>query len=398
MYSVLLVDDERIITEGMSKVIDWESIGTTLIGTARNGIEAFQFIEEKKPDIVISDIKMPGMNGLELVSKVYKLYPDTKFILLSGFGEFEYAKQAMECGVKHYLLKPCNENAIAKALQEVCAELDQQKVRLQLVENMKKTIETVLPYAKESFLKEAVTNGLKEEDLSYYQNLFQMDLQHVTVRLVLLQIKGVLGNEQVNGMKKMIEKILKTNVFCCVIEKFILVLIEDRFAYNDLQQLMKRVKEAFFQKYGTDCSIVISDPGKIKDVNQLYKQAAFLFDNRHKNKYSAVIKKVLDIIDENLGDQHLTLQWVAKEMLYMNADYLGKLFKKEVGEKFSNYLTRIRIEKAIEMIEKEKDLKIFELAEKVGFGNNPQYFGQVFKKYTGMTPSEYKKAVDEKMK
>jgi two-component system response regulator YesN len=75
----------------------------------------------------------------------------------------------------------------------------------------------------------------------------------------------------------------------------------------------------------------------------------------------------------------------------MNADYLGKLFKKETGEKFSNYITRLRIELAIKMIEKENDVKVFEIAEKIGYGENPQYFSQVFKKHTGFTPSEYKR-------
>ncbi|MNJ80329.1 HTH-type transcriptional regulator YesS [compost metagenome] len=76
----------------------------------------------------------------------------------------------------------------------------------------------------------------------------------------------------------------------------------------------------------------------------------------------------------------------------MNADYLGKLFKKETGEKFSNYVVKLRMEKAIEEIEKTGDVKVFELAEKLGFGDNPQYFSQVFKKYTGHTPSEYKRS------
>ena len=106
MYKVMLVDDERIIIDGISKVIKWESIGTSLIGTAKNGIEAYEFLSQNQPEIVISDIKMPGMNGLELVKKVYENFPEIRFILLSGFSEFDYAKQAMEYGVKHYLLKP----------------------------------------------------------------------------------------------------------------------------------------------------------------------------------------------------------------------------------------------------------------------------------------------------
>ena len=115
------------------------------------------------------------------------------------------------------------------------------------------------------------------------------------------------------------------------------------------------------------------------------------FYEKNKNKHSAIINKVIEIIDTHLGMQNLSLHWVANEMLYMNADYLGKLFKKETGEKFSNYLTRLRIEMAIKLIENENDVKVFEIAEKIGYGENPQYFSQVFKKHTGYTPSEYKR-------
>src|SRR5690554_290522 len=127
MYSVLLVDDERTILDGISSIVDWEEQGVTLSGTANNGVEALEFIKEYQPDIVISDIMMPGLNGIQLVQKTFKTHPLIKFILLSGYSEFEYARQAMGYGVKHYLLKPSNEDIISEAIGEVVSELDLQK-------------------------------------------------------------------------------------------------------------------------------------------------------------------------------------------------------------------------------------------------------------------------------
>jgi two-component system response regulator YesN len=121
------------------------------------------------------------------------------------------------------------------------------------------------------------------------------------------------------------------------------------------------------------------------------QEITLTFFEHNNNKHSTIINKVIDTIDQYIGNQNLSLHWVANEMLYMNADYLGKLFKKETGEKFSNYITRLRIELAINLIEKENDVKVFEIAEKIGYGENPQYFSQVFKKHTGFTPSEYKR-------
>ena len=106
MYSVLLVDDERIILEGLSVVVEWERHGTALAGKAKNGAEALEMIREIRPDIVITDLKMPNMNGLELIAAVREEYPDIVFVILSGYDEFEYAQRAMQYGVRHYLLKP----------------------------------------------------------------------------------------------------------------------------------------------------------------------------------------------------------------------------------------------------------------------------------------------------
>ena len=105
MLRLLIVDDEPIIREALSEMIDYISLGYKLIGTAKNGMEAYDIICDEYPDVVITDIKMPILNGLELIEKAHKTDQHITFILLSGYGEFEYARKAMQFGVKHYLLK-----------------------------------------------------------------------------------------------------------------------------------------------------------------------------------------------------------------------------------------------------------------------------------------------------
>lgn len=122
MYKVLIVDDERIIRDGIASVIEWEQHEMTLAGTAKDGIEAYEMIKRSLPDIVITDIIMPGMNGLDLIAKVSEEYKDITFIILSGHGEFNYASKAMAFGVKHYILKPCDESTIIPVLKKVIKE------------------------------------------------------------------------------------------------------------------------------------------------------------------------------------------------------------------------------------------------------------------------------------
>lgn len=290
MYKLLVVDDERIIVDGISRAIDWSRIGIEVAGTARNGIEALERVQQLKPDIVISDIRMPGLDGLQFIEQALADYPELRFILLSGFGEFEYARKAMQFGVRHYLLKPCSEHAIIEAVLEVAGELSMRTSHEQLVERVQSELVKVLPHA---------------------------------------------GDATFSDLDEMPE--LKAYMISAAAEA------------------LRKQQEA------------------------------------SKGKYSQVIGKVLDIIEDEIANPELSLHMVATDMLFMNADYLGKLFKQEVGDKFSAYVMKRRMEKAIVLIEQAEDVKVFELAEQLGFADNPQYFSQVFKKYTGYTPTEFKK-------
>ncbi len=106
--------------------------------------------------------------------------------------------------------------------------------------------------------------------------------------------------------------------------------------------------------------------------------------------YSSLIRDTINIIDENIENENLSLRWLASTVLYTNVDYLGKLFKKETGKNFSHYVMEKRMEMAKELIINGKKDRIYEVAEKVGYGSNSQYFSQVFKKYTGVSPLEYR--------
>jgi len=117
MYSVLLVDDEPWVTYGIKKLLDWESLGFILIGEAHNGIEALKIIIDKKPDVVISDIKMPGLDGIELLEQISLKKLNTKVILVSGYAEFNYAQKAIRYGAFDYLLKQIDRNKLIDVLE-----------------------------------------------------------------------------------------------------------------------------------------------------------------------------------------------------------------------------------------------------------------------------------------
>lgn len=122
MLKLLIVDDEPVICNTIASAIDWNSLGIRLIGTCFDGVEAYHTILDEIPDIVMTDIRMPGISGLDLVERIYRTDLNVHFIILSGYGEFEYAKRAMKCGVRHYLLKPCDPDQIRENMIDIIKE------------------------------------------------------------------------------------------------------------------------------------------------------------------------------------------------------------------------------------------------------------------------------------
>ncbi|MDF2924055.1 MAG: hypothetical protein K0R57_2969 [Paenibacillaceae bacterium] len=127
MYKVLLVDDEPAITEGLASLINWDAYGFTVAHRANNGLAGLDAVIAAQPDLVVTDIRMPEMDGLEMIKALKQAGAACHFIILSGYSEFEYAKQAMRLGVRHYVLKPVEESELESCLELVAAALDQER-------------------------------------------------------------------------------------------------------------------------------------------------------------------------------------------------------------------------------------------------------------------------------
>ncbi|MBP3241095.1 MAG: response regulator [Oribacterium sp.] len=119
MIKVMIVDDERFVRRGIIQETDWELIGCEVVAEATNGIEALEKAKEVHPDLVVSDIRMPEMDGLELSQHLIELFPDIKLILLTAYSDFEYARQALRIGVSDYLLKPFEDGELEASIQRL---------------------------------------------------------------------------------------------------------------------------------------------------------------------------------------------------------------------------------------------------------------------------------------
>lgn len=513
MYKVLLADDERIIREGMARSIRWDRYGTVLQGVSADGREAYAMITADPPDIVIADIKMPVMDGLELLRRVRAGHPHMEFIILSGYGEFDYAAQAMELGVEHYLLKPCGEGKVGRALTQVVEKLRRRDERAAHLRQLQERLERVLPHVKEQFVKDFVTSQrMSRKEFSFYWNLFGLGEPPSRVRLLLMRLEGEFSFERLIALKSLAEQVFEGEEIQLgtTFGEHVLLLVQDG-GDEAMVSRARRINEALQEYHGTVATIAVSDPGPLFEAPSLFQQTRDLLEYRfytgegsvitradvageeqlgpetgadeerigalvrsgnvdaaaqavdaffdrlvasplettlakayslelysaiarqsppeemdgllkglaelaamdtldairarvrevavgvaerryqsNVQQYNRQVAAVIEAVERHLEDKELSLRWLAKQLFYMNEDYLGKLFKQATGERFSEFVARRRVEKAKELLLADPELRVYEVADRVGFGDNPQYFSQVFRKYTGCSPSEYR--------
>ena len=154
MYTLLIVDDEEIEREGMAQFIPWDSYEIKVVSTARNGAEGLEKIAKFRPDLAIVDIKMPVMNGIEMIRQAKEQYPDMTFVVLSGYGDYEFTSQAMELGVRHYILKPCDESKMIPVLNKAFEELEEARKKNARSEKLETEARLLKPYAREQLFRD----------------------------------------------------------------------------------------------------------------------------------------------------------------------------------------------------------------------------------------------------
>jgi len=150
-YTILLVDDETAVRDGIRSRTPWQTYNFEVIAEAGNGIEALELVEELHPDVVITDIRMPYLDGMELIQQIRSSHPATTLVILSGYDEFTYAQQAMRYEVSEYVLKPVSVEDLSKLLERLGKRLDEEIKRTQDQDRLRQAYLQALPLIREKF-------------------------------------------------------------------------------------------------------------------------------------------------------------------------------------------------------------------------------------------------------
>lgn len=165
MIKIFLVEDEFVIRNGIKNSIEWSREGYEFVGEASDGELAYPMILKEKPDILITDIKMPFMDGLALSNLVSKELPNTKIIIVSGYDDFEYARQAIRIGVEQYLLKPITKAMLIKTLNEVQEKIQSEREQKNYLEKFRSEMQEYEQFSNRRFFEQIVAGQLSVQEI-----------------------------------------------------------------------------------------------------------------------------------------------------------------------------------------------------------------------------------------
>lgn len=372
---ILLVDDEKILRDGFKFAVDWEKNGYVIVGEASNGKEALRECALKAPDIVITDIVMPVMDGIELIKKLREEYPHIKVLVLTCHSEFSYAREAFRFGAIDYFLKfSVNYDDLLEKLHFnerdepiSAAKPDSADTQEALKHTFYRDTENILSIhsAKKPFSLQNSDFDCKEL-ATHIQNSDFQQIDKFVEHVCHIIFEQHLHPEHAR------------EIFINMMSYGIRVLNSYGLSVNDLYH-NNSTPYTEILKFETLKDI----KGYVLDFFKLLLKST---EEQHTVKYRKEIADVILYIKKNYN-RDITLKTISEEVNY-SFNYLSQIFKEQVGENFTDFLIRIRMDRA-KLLLRDTNLKIYEIAGQVGYTDS-SYFCRLFKKIEGLNPVEYR--------
>lgn len=367
MLKIMIVDDMDIIRREIKRLKLWGAdSGFIISDEAGNGYEALEKLQTSPVDLVITDIRMPKVDGIELLKKVTEKKLCPCVVLLSDHSEFKYARQGLILGAFDYMVKPVEEEELAKVLQRVKEYLLDKMYEQQRIKNLEQRLgekmEIFFPHAEVDQLLSAVKAGDKKA-VEYAYHIIDIVWENLNHDLIKT------------------ESLLNT------------IMLDVR---NKLQESCK-----WLDKFADVQGMSTIDYSRVHDIDDIKVLYASVIDRvmvllerlKYSTKENGIVNPVCNYVLENI-DEELSLKVVA-DSLFMNKSYVSEAFKQKTGISFIEYLTIVKMERAKKLIADER-LKTYEVAELLGF-KDIEYFSRLFKKHWGLSPTEYRQKVLNKI-
>ena len=358
MIKVLLIDDEVWTRSKIKAFGDWDKYGVTIIEEASDGVEGLRLIRQSCPQIVITDMNMPGMNGVGLLKILKEDYPEIKIIVISGYDGFEFTKQAIKSNAIDYILKPIDEKELNLAIEKCVKEISDLNIKndrsiYDLAKGLDKNIIRLIMEEKkiiQMLFIEGNLLGIKNTLNRLYCKIIESGIDEITVGSVIKKI------------------------FCEMIEEQLLMAESPGVADMKLQ-------------FRDNIDLKKSLRGDIKFLEESFERALKVIAENMKDKHGNTLGKVKIYIELHYTE-HISLDKLSN-LFFISKEYLSKAFKTKYGRNLMNYIIELRMKKAKLMLE-DKDISIKVIAESVGY-DDITHFYHVFKSYYNVSPGDMRK-------
>lgn len=393
----MICDDEVVFRNGLRLNIPWEENNMELVAEASNGAEAIENISIFRPDIIITDIMMPQVNGIELAEYIRDNNLNIKVVMLTVMDTFPEMQRALRAGVFDYILKFDYNTEALPILQKLCRVLDSEKQISTETKNENQEVTTLL----RNCILGNISNVNEDEFKGLYSTVLQMKLDNINQKEE-IDIYLKLQYEIKNLTIKTSSYIVDTGSKTC------LVLFLPTNEEQDAMQIGRTIIRRFIRNNKEYESIAVGCGGlksSIKDLLDSYNESdlalsmanmkntnlLFYFNlSGDKSYYQILMQKATAFIDANFDDKNLSLASLA-DQFNISVSYLSTIFKQVFGMGFNEYLTRVRLNYAKTLLETTSLLN-YEITEKVGY-STPQYLSIMFKRYFGCSLGDYRKNI-----
>ena len=375
MYKVLFAEDELLVRLGLQNSIPWSKYEMEVAALADNGMEAYRLFEEMHPDILITDLRMEGMDGLELVKRVREIDKECAIVVISCLNDFETLRKLIPYNINAYVLKA------SISIDEVCNVLEQTKEYLISIGRTAKKVIPDLEKPEDNISKYLFGDVVisLEDDFEIFEHLLLFSLEEENkdkINKLAMDFIYELVNRQIPG--EMLVP-LKDKEFC----------VFYRSTEKKMDERIKRINNSIGDFLGVRFKITHSSRRKAENLKDWFDRAYVqqYEINIDENSGKALIQKSIEYMQEHFRES-LTLTDISRT-IGLSVSYFSYLFKQETGKNYIEYLNEIRLLATMKDL-MNTDEKVVVVAQKNGF-QNLEYFSRYFKKQTGESPARWRK-------
>ncbi|OBZ14997.1 hypothetical protein A8L34_14045 [Bacillus sp. FJAT-27264] len=411
MYKVLIADDEWLIREGLKTTVDWQSLHCEIVAEAANGRQALQAVQNYIPDILITDIRMPGMDGLRMAEEARRFHPTLKVIFLTGFDDFLYAQHAVKLQASDFVLKPTNPDELLRSVYNICQEIEDNRQRSSRTEQVLGWMEAGQTMLVEQLLRDQMTGVNQGEGISLLKELLDVEvMERGQFRVVLAELHPTNGSQA--GQHVLWNQTV-AKLEGCLYASVRMDGSRNALVVQHCTDVLDRLSGALFEPFPHVRIGISQGHSQLYNVEAAYREAMAALEmlrpvdsrmiseygnlNRWRGASSSTAENIRQIeayLRLHYAEE-ISLQGIATKM-NMSEAHFSRLFRKHTGVSYIDYVTQLRMEQAKRLLSKP-DVRIYEVSVGVGY-QDARYFSQLFRKYTGETPTEFKKVRELEMK